>query len=126
MSSSSPKYHFFLSQNSAGARTAAKDIKEMLDPRAGLVVVPHFKLPQYGERFDDTEGRFPMMAQLKTFFQDSDDTGSEYWFAHVLPEEGGDGKSLPEYLAIDCTGADLKLVRTMFNQSNRYIATMVL
>jgi hypothetical protein len=123
MSSSSPNYFFFLSQNAAGAHTAAKDIKNMLDPRAGLVVVPHFKLPQYGEHFDDTEGRFPMLPQLKTCIENTDDTGSRYWFAEVLPEGGGDGRS--EFLAIYCGGGEFQLVREMFNKSIRFIGTLV-
>ena len=122
--SSGGKYHFLLSENATGAQIAAKDIKVMLGDDAGLVVVPHFKLPQWGERFDDTEGRFPMLPQLKTFFQDIDDTCTKFWFAHVLPEEGGDGKSLPDYLTIDFSAGDVKLVRTMCNQTN-IIATMV-
>ena len=43
--SSGGKYHFFLSENATGAQTAAKDIPQMFDADAGLVVVPHFKLP---------------------------------------------------------------------------------
>ena len=121
--SSGGKYHFLLSENATGAQTAAKDIKVMLGDDAGLAVVPHFKLPQWGERFDDTEGRFPMLPQLKTFFENTDSTGSRFWFAEVLPEGGGDGRS--EFLAIYCGGGEFRLAREMVNKSIRYIGTLV-
>jgi hypothetical protein len=58
-----------------------------------------------------------MMAQLKTRFEESDETGSYYWFAQVLPEEGGNGRS--EYLAIYCGGGELKLVRKFAQDSHK-------
>jgi hypothetical protein len=114
----------FLSQDAAGALHVDEQIKQSLGDKAGLVVVPHFKLPQYGEHFDDTEGRFPMLPQLKAFLQCYDDTGSSYWFAEVLPEGGGDGMS--DFLAIYVAADGLQLVRHMFTWSNRWIGTMVM
>ena len=118
--SSSSSYYFFLSQNAASGPTAVEDIKAALGDDAGLVVVPYFKLPPYDERFDDTEGRFPQLEELKEIIGGSNDVGSLYWFAQVLPEKEG-GKI--EYLALHTVG-DLKLVRQTSTVSTRFIGTL--
>ena len=117
----SPKNFFFLSQNATSAPTAVEDIKQYLGDDAGLVVVPYFKLPANFERFDDTEGRFPQLKELEEIIRDSDDAGSTYWFAQVLPEkEGGE----IQYLALYTVGG-LKLYQQFPHISTRYIGTLV-
>jgi hypothetical protein len=75
-----------------------------------LVVVPYFKLPPYGEKFNDTEGRFPMLEQLEQFLRNDyfGDT-SILWFAQVMPEKEENGEI--EYLAVDIGREGLMLIR---------------
>lgn len=120
------KYRFFLSQNAASGPEAAREIKAYLGDEAGLVVVPYFELPPHGEHFEDTEGRFPMLATFEKFYDGSDDTGNRFWFAHVLPEEGKENENtLPEYLTIEPFGGKMVLARRLFNTSERFVATWV-
>lgn len=105
-----------------GAHTAVEDIKRSLGDTAGLVVVPYFKLPHYGEPFDDTEGRFPQLKEFKEFLDQSDDTGCTYWFAQVLPKKEGERD---EYLAINRYDG-LRLIRRFSTDSIRYIGTLVI
>lgn len=124
MSPPSSKPFFFRSQNAAFAPSADKAIKGHLGPDAGLVTVPHFELPPVGEPFDDTEGRFPMLADLEQFLNLSDDKGTRYWFAQVLPPEHESGVR-SEHLMVDIGSyGRLRLVRMFFTTSERYIGTL--
>jgi len=120
------KYRFFLSQNASSGPQAAREIKANLGDGAGLVVVPYFELPPYGEHFEDTEGRFPMLATFEKFYDGNDDTGNTFWFAHVLPEEGKESENKPpEYLTIEPFGGKIVLTRRLFNTNERFVATWV-
>lgn len=114
-------YLFFISQNAATAGTAVEDIKAFMGKEADLVTVPYFELPSHGERFKDTKARFPQLKQLKHKLETSDNVGSRYWFARVLPEKEG-GQT--EYLAINYPG--LTLFREYSIRSERYIGTLIL
>lgn len=75
---SDTSYSFFASQDAVSGPTAAQEIKSQGE---ALVTVPYFKLPPYGERFQDTEGRFPQLQQLEQFLEDMSETATRFWFA---------------------------------------------
>lgn len=113
--------YIFISQNAAGARDAHKDLEAYLGGGAGLVVVPYFEIPQYRERFDDTEGRFPQLKEVERYLHESEDIGCELWFAQVLPKEEGGPIG---YLAVEPTARPLRLFREFPTVSMRYIGIL--
>ena len=116
-------YQYFRSQDSMGGFSAHEAARRHLGDATGLVTLPYFALPPVGEKFDDTQGRFPanMLEEVRKFLMSADDSGTRYWFARVLPEkEGGN----IEYLALDLHLGDWKLVREWPTQTDRYIGTM--
>lgn len=85
---STTEYLFYLDYNAGTGPTTASNSKQQCGDDGGLVVVPYFQLPPYGEYFDDTEARFPMLESMEEFLR-----GEYYgdttilWFAQVLPEQ---------------------------------------
>jgi len=62
-------YAFYLDYNAGTGPTAASDLKQQCGEDGGMVVVPYFQVPPYGEYFDDAEGRFPMLEQMEAFLR---------------------------------------------------------
>jgi hypothetical protein len=103
-------YIFSVNHNASSGPAAASYLKLQSGEYGDLVVVPYFKLPPYGEKFNDTEGRFPMLEQLEQFLRNDyfGDT-SILWFAQVMPEKEENGEI--EYLAVDIGREGLRLIR---------------
>lgn len=120
-STTSKQYHFFLSQNSASATSAIEEIKSHLGDTAGLIAVPYFPLPPYGEPFAATEERFLQLRQVVDMIEDSNEAAASYWFAAVLPEDKG-GRT--EYLTLDAIGEKKLLLRERVSEVCRYVSAV--
>jgi len=119
-------YYFFLGELPTPLESSNRDIKQTLGPTAGLVTVPHFKLPPYRELFTDTEGRLPQLQYLGEFLKEYEvKEGDEFWFARVMDDET-DRNSRVEGLTVRLTKeGEVKLARQMWTKSFRYIGTLV-
>ena len=85
--------------------------------------MPYFPLPPYYQIFEDTEGRFPM-KELAKELAESDDAGSFYWYARVLPEDGNPAQAAYLSLIRDPVDGKLKLRRPFPTDKMRFIATL--
>jgi hypothetical protein len=122
---STTEYLFYLDYDAGTGPTAATDLKQECGDDGGMVVVPYFQLPPYGEYFDDTEGRFPMLKQMEEFLRGEycGDT-TILWFAQVLPENEEEGGGM-EYLAVDIGRYGMRLVRLEATYVARCVGTRI-
>jgi hypothetical protein len=118
------EYVFYIVHFGSSGPAAASYLNQQRSEYGDLVVVPYFPVPPYGEKFNDTEGRFPMLEQLQqdlrnNYFGDN----SILWFAQVLPGKEEGGKTA--YLAVDIDREGLRLVRVEPSYVARYVGTRV-
>jgi hypothetical protein len=116
-------YYFFLGELPTPLESSNNDIKQMLGPAAGLVTVPYFALPPWRELFADTEGRFPQLQYLPGFLKESDEKDGEFWFARVMPEDGGRDQRVMGLTVRLTEEGEVRLAKQVATKSFRYVGT---